>query len=184
MWNRNKKEDEIPVRPAAPAPSTADLSREGISMSTYPTRQEPSIRAAATIGKTLVVHGTISGREDLLVDGRMEGDIDLPENRLTVGAGGHLQGGVKARDVVVFGTVHGNLEATERIEIKRGAKVVGDLKTSRIVMEDESYFKGNVDTMKTDAPKPQSKPQAQAAAASPSTSADVQPSLISPEGKR
>jgi cytoskeletal protein CcmA (bactofilin family) len=158
MWNRTKKEDEIPVRPAAHAPTTADLSREGIPMSTYPTRQEPAIRAAAVVGKTLTIHGTISGSEDLLVDGRLEGDVDLPENRLTIGAGGHLQGGVKAREIVVLGTVHGNLEATERIEIKRAAKVVGDLKTARIVMEDESYFKGNVDTMKVDVPKAPANP--------------------------
>jgi cytoskeletal protein CcmA (bactofilin family) len=150
-------------------------------MNTFPTRQEPTVRSAAVVGKTLVVHGTISGREDLLVDGRLEGDVDLPENRLTVGVGGHVQGGVKAREIVVFGSVHGNLDATERIEIKRAAKVVGDLKTARIIMEDESYFKGNVDTMKTDAPKPQPKPQAVAA---PASAPEPQPSLLPGDGKR
>jgi cytoskeletal protein CcmA (bactofilin family) len=184
MWNRNKKEDELPVRPSAPAPTSAELSREGIPMNTFSTRQEPTVRAGAVVGKTLVIHGTISGREDVVVDGRLEGDIDLPENRLTVGIGGHVQGGVKAREIVVFGSVHGNLDASERIEIKRAAKVVGDLKTSRIVMEDESYFKGNVDTMKTDPPKPQPQPQPVAAAPSVTTRPEAQPSLLPGDGKR
>lgn len=102
------------------------------------------------IGKTLTVHGHLSGREDLVIDGRVEGDIELIENRLTIGPGGHVQGGVKAREVVVFGNVNGNLEATERIEIKKNAKVVGDLKSARFVIEDEAYFKGNIDTIRTE----------------------------------
>lgn len=111
------------------------------------------------IGKTLTVHGHLSGREDLVIDGRVEGDIELVENRLTVGVGGHVQGGVKAREIAVFGTVNGNLEATERIEIKKNAKVIGDLRSARFVIEDEAYFKGNIDTIRTE-------PKVAAAAAS------------------
>jgi cytoskeletal protein CcmA (bactofilin family) len=113
----------------------------------------PNLPKAAMIGKTLIVHGHLSGREDLVIEGRVEGDIELIENRLTVGAGGHIQGGVKAREVVVFGSVNGNLEAAERIEIKKTAKVTGDLKSARFVIEDEAYFKGNIDTVRPDAPK-------------------------------
>lgn len=113
------------------------------------------------IGKTLTVHGHLSGREDLVIDGRVEGDIELIENRLTIGAGGHVQGekGVKAREIVVFGSVNGDLEATERIEIKKNAKVVGNLRSARFVIEDEAYFKGNIDTIRTE-------PKVAAAAAS------------------
>lgn len=152
-------------------------------MNTPPTRQEPTVRSSAVVGKTLVVHGTISGREDLLVDGRLEGDVDLPENRLTVGVGGHVQGSVKAREIVIFGSVNGNLDASERIEIKRAAKVVGDLKTARIMMEDESYFKGNVDTMKAEPPKPQLQPQPKPQAAAVPVP-EPQPSLLPGDGKR
>lgn len=129
-------------------------------MSTFPTRrpEEPTARAGAVIGKSLVIHGHLTGREDVTVDGRVEGDVELMENRCTVGAGGHVQGGIKAKEVVVYGAVHGNLEGTERVEIKRNAKVIGDVRSTRIVMEEESYFKGNVDTLKADAPKPAPKP--------------------------
>lgn len=183
MWNRSsKKEDEAPIRPASTPPTSADLSREGIPMSTFSSRPEPTTRLGAVIGKTIVVKGSIAGREDIQVDGRLEGDVDLPENRCTIGPGGHIQGGVKAREIVVQGSVHGNLEASERIEIRRSAKVVGDIRSARFVMEDESYFKGNVDTIKTDPPKPAPAPKP----APTTTAAEAQASLLptTPEIKR
>jgi cytoskeletal protein CcmA (bactofilin family) len=167
MWNRNKREDEIPTRPA-PA---ADPVREAIPTSTFPTRrsEEMTTRAGAVIGKTVVLTGQVTGREDLVVDGRVEGDIDLPENRLTIGYGGHVDGSVHSREVVIYGSVHGNIEATERVEIKKNAKVVGDLRTARPVIEDEAYFKGNVETVRVEAPKPQPQPARPAAAAAAAT---------------
>ena len=107
----------------------------------------------ALIGKSLILAGKISGREDLIVDGRIEGDVDLPENKLTVGAGGHVQGGIRAREVVVYGTVHGNMEAAEKVEIKRNARVLGDMRTARPVIEEEAYFKGNIETVRVEQPK-------------------------------
>jgi len=154
MWNRSKREEEPQLRQAPQEPA-----REAIPTSTYPTRrvEEATTRAAAVIGKTIMVQGTISGKEDLLVDGRLDGDIDLPENRLTVGPGGHIEGRIRAREIVIHGVVQGNLEASERVEIRKNAKVIGDLKACRPVIEDEAYFKGNVETIRVDPPK-QAKP--------------------------
>ncbi len=163
MWNRSKKDEEASSRQAPPAPSQSDYGREAIPTSSYAARQGDfaATRAGATIGKSLVVKGTIRGQEDLLIDGRLEGDVDLPENRLTVGVTGHVQGSIKAREIVILGTVQGNLEASERVEIKKNAKVIGDLKAQRPVIEDEAYFKGNVETIRVDKPAP--KPAAQPA---------------------
>jgi cytoskeletal protein CcmA (bactofilin family) len=133
-------------------------------------------RAGAIIGKSLVLTGHITGREDLVVDGRIEGDVELPENRLTVGPGGHVQGGIKAREIVIYGTVQGNLEAGERVEIKKNARVIGDLRATRPVIEDEAYFKGNVETIRVDPPKQPVQPAPQAAAAA--AGAVAQPSLL------
>jgi cytoskeletal protein CcmA (bactofilin family) len=173
MWNR-KKEDEPAARAGAPAAPASDAAgREAIPMSTYPATKridDATVRSAAVIGKSLVVVGKISGREDLVVDGKVNGDISLPENRLTVGAGGHVEGSVHAREIVVHGAIQGNLEASEKVEIKRNARVMGDLRASRPVIEDEAYFKGNVETVKADPPKPAPRP-----AAPP---ADPQPPLI------
>jgi len=182
MWNRSKKEDEIQPRPNMPAAPMTDHTREAIPMSTIPTRQADysSTRAGAVVGKSLVVTGRVEGKEDLLVDGRLEGDVDLPENRLTVGPTGHLQGSVKAREIVILGTVQGNLEASERVEIKKNARVIGDLKAQRPVIEDEAYFKGNVETIRVDAPK--AAPKVHVAAAAAASPAEVQASLLSGDG--
>ncbi len=117
-------------------------------------------RSAALIGKSLVLTGKISGREDLIIDGRIEGDVDLPENCLTVGAGGHVQGSIRAREIVIFGAVHGNMEAVEKVQIRRNARVIGDMRTARPVIEEEAYFKGNIETVRAEAPKaPPQRPQ-------------------------
>lgn len=159
MWNRSKKEeDEQPVRSMAPAPEPV---RDAYAAPAYPARrtiEDAPTRAAAVIGKSLVVTGEITGKEDLLVDGRVEGDIELLENRLTVGVGGHVEGSVRAREIVVYGVVQGNMEAGERVEIKKNAKVIGDLRASRPVIEDEAYFKGNVETIRVDPPKQAARP--------------------------
>lgn len=178
MWNRSKKDDEPSSRPVAPTPSQADYGHEAIPTSSYAARGGDfgSTRAAATIGKSLIVKGHIRGQEDLVIDGRLEGDVDLPENRLTVGVTGQVQGSVKAREIVVLGTVQGNLEASERVEIKKNAKVIGDLKAQRPVIEDEAYFKGNVETIRVDArvtPRPAAPPPA--APESPSTPPESKP---------
>jgi len=162
MWNR-KKDDESSSRSAAPAPSPSDYGREAIPTASYSPRQGDfaATRTSATIGKSLVVKGTIRGQEDLVIDGRLEGDVELPENRLTVGVTGHVQGGIRAREIVVLGSINGNLEASERVEIKKNAKVIGDLKAQRPVIEDEAYFKGNVETIRVETkaqPKPASPP--------------------------
>lgn len=166
MWNRSKKdEDVMPARPASVAP---EPQREAPSAPAYPARrsiEDAPTRAAAVIGKSLIVTGELTGKEDLLVDGRVEGDIELPENRLTVGVGGHVEGSVKAREIVVYGVIHGNMEAGERVEIKKNARVIGDLRASRPVIEDEAYFKGNVETIRVDPPRQAVKPAAAAAAA-------------------
>jgi cytoskeletal protein CcmA (bactofilin family) len=124
-------------------------------MATHPTRTADfgTVRSGALIGKTLTITGEIRGEEDLVIDGRLEGDVELPQHRLTIGPSGVLQGKIRAREIVVYGTVQGNLHATERVEIKKHAKVIGDLKAQRPVIEDEAYFKGNVETIRAETPK-------------------------------
>ena len=107
-------------------------------------------RGNASIGKSVVIKGQIYSREDLYIDGEVDGTIELQEHGLTVGPHGKLQASVKAKEVVIIGTVHGNVEATERIDIRKDAKLVGDIKTARIVIEDGAYFKGSIDIVKSE----------------------------------
>ena len=120
------------------------------------------------VGKSMLMR-----REDLTIDGEVEGTIELQEHRLTIGPNGKVVATIKAREVVVIGTVHGNIETREKIEIRKEAKLVGDIRTARIVIEDGAYFKGSVDITRAEAPKPAAapKPQPVASASTPSSPA-------------
>jgi cytoskeletal protein CcmA (bactofilin family) len=167
MWNRRK--EEFTPKPTAAPPTSSELAKEGIPMSTLPTRAvEPhhdTTRGgggAAVLGKSVIVKGQIYGREDLTIDGEVEGTVELQEHRLTIGPNGKVLATVKAREVVVLGTVHGNVETRDKIQIRKDAKLVGDIKPARIEIEDGAYFKGHIDIVRTEAkpaaapvPKPQ-----------------------------
>jgi len=170
MWNRRKEEEYIPKPTSAP-PTSSELAKEGIPMSPLPGRStEPHLDtlrgATATLGKSVIVKGQIFSREDLTIDGEVEGTVELQEHRLTVGPHGKVLASIKAREIVVIGTVHGNVEASDKVDIRKEAKLVGDIKTARIEIQDGAYFKGNIDIVRTEAPRvqaPAPKPQAVAA---------------------
>jgi cytoskeletal protein CcmA (bactofilin family) len=103
--------------------------------------------------------GQIFSREDLYVDGELEGTVEALEHKLTIGPNGTLKAGVKAREVVVLGSIQGNVEAADKIEIRKDARLVGDIRTARIIIEDGAYFKGSIDIVKPEPPKAQPKPQ-------------------------
>jgi cytoskeletal protein CcmA (bactofilin family) len=176
MWN--KKEDPPrpytpPATPQAPvAPSYAEPKKETTPVSSMPGgRFEPEARGSATIGKAVKIVGQIFSKEDLYVDGDVEGTVEALEHKLTIGPHGTVHATVKAREVVAQGTVQGNVEATDKIEIRKDAKLVGDIRTARIIIEDGAYFKGSIDIVKPEpaknAPKPQQSAPAPAAAAAP-----------------
>ena len=164
MWNRRKEEESAP-KPVSAPPTSSEIIKEGIPMSTLPTRSsEPhpdfSRGSSAVLGKSVIVKGEIHGREDLTIDGEVEGTIELQEHRLTIGPNAKVNATVKAREVVVLGTLHGNVETRDRVEIRKEAKLVGDIRTARIVIEDGAYFKGTVDIIRAETPKPQPQPMA------------------------
>jgi cytoskeletal protein CcmA (bactofilin family) len=119
---------------------------------------------SATIGKAVRINGQINSKEDLYVDGDVEGIVEAPEHKLTIGPNGTVHATVKAREVVALGSIQGNVEAADRIEIRKDAKLVGDIRTARIVIEDGAYFKGSIDIIKPEPAKTAPRPQAQAPA--------------------
>ena len=171
MWNKRKDED---VRqPAAPPPPPAEVAtREPVPAPAAPPRPaaaEPA-RGVAAIGKSVMIKGQILSREDLYLDGEMEGTVEVPEHRLTIGPHAKLQASIRAREVVVLGSVNGNVEAIEKIDIRKDARLVGDIKTGGIVIEDGAFFKGSIDIVRPEpakqpAKQPQQQPQAQVAPA-------------------
>jgi len=99
----------------------------------------------ATIGRTLVIKGELSGSESLYIDGRIEGKISLPDNRVTVGRNGVVQANIIAREVVVMGKVSGNIECSDRVDIRSEGSVTGDVSTIRISVEDGAVLKGGIE---------------------------------------
>lgn len=174
LWSRGKKEEEsiIPRQTPAP-PSPSELSREGIPMSTIPSRPAEPVHStdayrtgSAIIGKSVVIKGQIYSREDLIIDGEVEGSVEATEHRVVVGPNGKVNAGVKAREIMVQGSIKGDVEAGDKIDIRREAKLVGNIKTTRIVIEDGAYFKGSVDIARDSggAAKPAGMPASAAAA--------------------
>jgi cytoskeletal protein CcmA (bactofilin family) len=106
-------------------------------------------RNAARLGPGLRVKGEITGNDDLVVEGSVEGLIQLDERKLTIGANAKVTADLIAREVVVYGSVKGNLRARDRIEIRKDGSVVGDLVTSRIMIEDGAYGGGSIEIDKT-----------------------------------
>src|SRR5262245_12656087 len=165
MWGNTKKpETPQAAQPEAKsfvanqqnlkqAPKPAPATWEGTNaMSTDAMRPLGATgdRATARLGSSLHVKGEITGSEDLLVDGSVEGLVQLDERKLTVGATAKVTADIIAREVVVYGTVKGNLRAKDRIEIKKDGSVNGDLTTARIMIEDGAYFKGSIEIDKTE----------------------------------
>jgi cytoskeletal protein CcmA (bactofilin family) len=141
------------------APSPYEAKKEATPVSSMPVggRMEPENRGSASIGKAVKIVGQIFSREDLFVDGDLEGTVEALEHKLTIGPNGTVHAGVKAREVVALGTIQGDVEATDKIEIRKDAKLVGNIKTARIIIEDGAYFKGSIDIVKPE-PKANAKP--------------------------
>ena len=133
-----------PERAIPPAPAvTAPVSEPAPPRSVSGTSSDQ-----ATIGKSLVIKGEVSGSESLYIDGRVEGSINLAGNRVTVGRNGIVGANITAREVIILGKVRGNLTASDRVEIRSDGSLTGDVVAARISIEDGAYFKGGIDIRK------------------------------------
>ena len=101
--------------------------------------------APARIGKTIVICGEVKGSEDLIVDGRVEGTVNLSESRLTIGPTAIVAANLSAKDILIMGQVQGNLVASGRVELRTGCQVEGDIRALRLAVEDNAVFRGKVD---------------------------------------
>ncbi len=154
MWNRRK--DEPTDRPLGSPSANPSTGNEGTPMQTMPTRydnESPTPSRAATIGKGVSITGQIFSKEDLIIDGEVDGTVEAHDHKLTIGPNGKVKASIKAKDIVILGNVQGNVEATEKLDIKKDARLVGDIKTARIAIEDGALFKGSIDIIRPEAPK-------------------------------
>ena len=117
----------------------------------------------ATIGRSLVIKGELSGAESIFIDGRVEGTIHLPENRVTIGRNGNVAANINAKEVVIMGKVQGNVDAGDRLDIRCEGVLAGDVVTHRISVEEGAILKGGVEVRqsdKKDAKNEQTQPKA------------------------
>jgi cytoskeletal protein CcmA (bactofilin family) len=141
MWTKQTETDVPNVSPTqgrgfAVAPSSVTPTARPSS---------PTARNLACLGSSLEIKGKIAGEEDLQIDGKIEGPISLPGQRLTVGSTGRLNSEITAREVIVYGNITGNLLAQDRVEIKKDASVTGNITAARISIEDGAHFKGRIE---------------------------------------
>jgi cytoskeletal protein CcmA (bactofilin family) len=119
----------------------------------------------ATIGRSVVIKGEVSGSESLYIDGRIEGTVNFAEHRVTIGRNGSVAANINAREVVILGKVQGNIQVTDRLDIRSEGSLTGDVITQRISVEDGAILKGSVQVRavehKHDKSQPQSQKQAQ-----------------------
>jgi cytoskeletal protein CcmA (bactofilin family) len=158
MWKRDEavKPTSQP-NPAAPVASNVQPSAP-VAQQAEPRRIE---RDLVNIGKSVVIKGELSGSEDLTIEGHVEGKIELKDHLLTIGPNGRIKAAVFAKAVIVLGEVNGNVTASEKVDIRDGGSVDGDIVSPRVAIAEGAHFRGSVDM------------QRKGAAASASTSAST-----------
>jgi len=161
MW-KPTNQPQTPGRPAEPERPTMSNPNAPATMASEPAIAPRPVAATttadqATIGKSLVIKGEVTGSESLYIDGRVEGSISLAGNRVTIGRNGVVAANINAREIVVLGKVRGNLTASDRVDIRSDGSLTGDVVAARISIEDGAYFKGGIDIRKGGTPT-QTKP--------------------------
>ncbi len=169
MW---KKEDEQPQRPPTVAAPRPEAPRGATPRTGH-----------ATIGPSIVIRGEVSGDEDLIIQGQVDGSVTLDLHSVTVGDGGRVKAGIKGRVITVEGDVEGDLTAQEQIVLRGSARVQGDLKAPRVVLEDGATFRGLVD-MGVAVEKGQASGATSASVKKAEAKADAPSPPPAPEGKR
>jgi cytoskeletal protein CcmA (bactofilin family) len=145
MWNQTTVEENVSL-PVSKLPTTnGSATAVSESSSARAGLASGSGEQGGTIGKSLVIKGEVTGSESLYVDGKVEGSINLPGNRVTIGRNGQVAASISAREVVVLGGVVGNVTASDRLDVRKEGSLTGDVVAQRISVEDGAFFKGKID---------------------------------------
>src|SRR6188768_3861389 len=170
MWKRD--EAPKPSAPAAPAPA----AHQPVSTASVPQPENRRIeRDVVNIGKSVVIKGELNGSEDLTVEGHVEGRIELKDHVLTIGPNGKIKAQVFAKAVIVLGEVNGNVTASEKVDIRDGGSVDGDIISPRVAIAEGAHFRGSVDMQRKGAQPGQQKAASSSQAEKAQASASAQP---------
>jgi cytoskeletal protein CcmA (bactofilin family) len=150
MWKRDEA-----VKPAGgqPAPTPAVPPAPTSQQASIPAAPQTDVRRqierdVVNIGKSVVIKGELNGSEDLTIEGHVEGKIELKDHVLTIGPNGKIKAAVFAKSVIVLGEVNGNVTASEKVDIRDGGAVDGDIVSPRVAIAEGAHFRGTVDMQK------------------------------------
>jgi len=161
MW----KKDETDSAPR----SSSTEPRPAASQGTAPRKRgEP-----ATIGPSITIQGEVTGDEDLVIQGRIEGSVKLEKNHVTIGVDGRLKADIFGKSVVVEGSVEGDVKGTDHVVLRQTARVEGNISAPRVTLEDGASFRGGIDMQDRPSPGPR--------VSSPPTAKKVEPTATQPE---
>ena len=142
-----KKSDDPPTHHPEPTPAPRPMTSSAPAPSPSPVPNEPPRPATgrATIGPSIFIKGDLSGEEDLVIEGRVEGKVDLKQNNVTIGKNGRVKADVLGKVVVIEGEVDGNVFAREQAILRQSGAIRGNITAPRVILEDGSRFKGSID---------------------------------------
>ena len=158
MWKRDEAVKPASGQPATPAAPTAPQQQASapVAPPQPESRRQQIERGVVNIGKSVVIKGELNGSEDLTIEGHVEGKIELKDHVLTIGPNGKIKAEVYAKAVIVLGEVHGNVLASEKVDIRDGGSVDGDIVSPRVAIAEGAHFRGSVDMQrKAGQPAPQ-----------------------------
>jgi cytoskeletal protein CcmA (bactofilin family) len=146
MWEKRK--DTRPAEPQQKPTQTPAYSPQPTQAAPPPAAAPAPPRAVTHIGRAMTIKGEIRSDEDLFLDGDVEGKLLVPGHSLTIGPNAKVKSDIKAREVTVLGTVQGNIEAEQKVAIRKDGQLVGNITTAGITIDDEAYFKGSIDIVR------------------------------------
>jgi cytoskeletal protein CcmA (bactofilin family) len=155
-WWDKKSEEENPPKPAEKVwvpPATPKVESPKTEATPKVSNPMPSNQNPTVLGRSVVSKGEISASEDLLIEGQFDGTVSMKDHCLTVGTNGQVKAEIQARQVIIHGTVNGNITAREKVEIRRTGRVQGDLTAAGVAIEDGAYFKGSIEIQRDDVPE-------------------------------
>lgn len=169
MWKRDEA-------PRSPSGQTAAQPQPTSSNHRPPTSHSVE-RDIVNIGKSVVIKGELNGSEDLTIEGQVEGTIQLPDHVLTIGPNGRIRAQLFAKAIIVLGEVHGNITASDKVDIRDNGSVDGDIVSPRVAIAEGAHFRGSVDMQRKAVPpaavKPAAEPKPAAAVAGQPAAARV-----------
>ena len=179
MWKRDEAVKPTSGQPGTPA--AAPVAPSHGPTASAPVAPQPEVRRqnerdVVNIGKSVVIKGELNGSEDLTIEGHVEGKIELKDHVLTIGPNGKIKAQVFAKAVIVLGEVHGNVTASEKVDIRDNGSVDGDIVSPRVAIAEGAHFRGSVDMQRK--PGAPEKPQIAAAPQAAQASKPAQPAAV------